>query len=171
MATEFQKSEHIVYDNAGVCMIEDINAVKFDYWENDRICYILRPIGNHTSVVYVPVDSEKLTGKMRHIMSKQDIDRILDEARGRKLPWPEDRRQRNEQFRQILSQKNQEDMLLLASCIYTKKQELISNGKKLSTSDELILKETERFVSEEFAFSLKLSPGQVEAYIQERLGL
>ena len=168
---DFKKSEHIVYDNAGVCLIEEIATMKFKYWDNERLCYILRPIGNRTSVVYVPVDNEKLTKKMRHVMSKHEIDSILDRTRSRSIIWPEDRRQRSEEFRQILSEKNQQNMLLLASCIYTKKQELVAAGKKLSSSDEMILKETERFVNEEFAFSLNLSTKQVSEYIQEKLGL
>ena len=81
MMANFEKSDHIVYDNAGVCFIEDITAKKFDYWDNERICYVLRPIGNPGSFVYVPVDNEKLTKKMRRIMSKEEIDTILDNVR------------------------------------------------------------------------------------------
>lgn len=169
--TGFEKSDYIVYDNAGVCLIEDIAARKFEYWDSERICYVLRPIGNQSSMVYVPVDNEKLTKKMRRIMSKDEIDAILDNVRTKCITWIDDRRKRSEQFREILSAKNQQDMLLLASCIYTKKRELASIGKKLSNSDEMILRETERFVNEEFAFSLKLSTGQVAEYIQQRLKL
>ncbi len=171
MMANFEKSDHIVYDNAGVCFIEDITAKKFDYWDNERICYVLRPIGNPGSFVYVPVDNEKLTKKMRRIMSKEEIDTILDNVRTQYIIWPDDRRTRMERFKEILYAKNQQDMLMLASCIYTKKKELAACGKKLSSSDEMILKETERFVNEEFSFSLKLSTGQVAAYIQERLNL
>ena len=102
-------------------------------------------------------------------MSKEEIDTILDNVRTRCIIWENDRRRRMEHFKEILSAKNQQDMLLLASCIYAKKKELSAIGKKLSSSDEMILKETERFVNEEFAFSLKLSTGQVAEYIQAKL--
>ena len=169
MMTNFEKSDYIVYDNAGVCLIEDITAKKFDYWDSERLCYVLRPISSSSSMVFVPVDNEKLTKKMRRIMSKEEIDTILDNLRTRCIIWENDRRRRMEHFKEILSAKNQQDMLLLASCIYAKKKELSSIGKKLSSSDEMILKETERFVNEEFAFSLKLSTGQVAEYIQAKL--
>ena len=169
--TNFEKSDYIVYDNAGVCLIEDIAMKKFDYWDNERFCYILRPIGNPASFVYVPVDNEKLTKKMRRIMSEEEIDTILDNVRTQYIIWPDDRRTRMERFKEILAAKNQQDMLMLASCIYSKKKELATRGKKLSSSDEMILKETERFVNEEFSFSLKLSKGQVAEYIQKRLNL
>ena len=167
--TNFEKSDYIVYDNAGVCLIEDITAKKFDYWDSERLCYVLRPISSSSSMVFVPVDNEKLTKKMRRIMSKEEIDTILDNVRTRCIIWENDRRRRMEHFKEILSAKNQQDMLLLASCIYSKKKELSAIGKKLSSSDEMILKETERFVNEEFAFSLKLSTGQVAEYIQAKL--
>lgn len=167
--TIFEKSDYIVYDNAGVCLIEDITAKKFDYWDSERLCYVLRPISSSSSMVFVPVDNEKLTKKMRRIMSKEEIDTILDNVRTRCIIWENDRRRRMEHFKEILSAKNQQDMLLLASCIYAKKKELSAIGKKLSSSDEMILKETERFVNEEFAFSLKLSTSQVAEYIQAKL--
>ena len=167
--TIFEKSDYIVYDNAGVCLIEDITAKKFDYWDSERLCYVLRPISSSSSMVFVPVDNEKLTKKMRRIMSKEEIDTILDNVRTRCIIWENDRRRRMEHFKEILSAKNQQDMLLLASCIYAKKKELSAIGKKLSSSDEMILKETERFVNEEFAFSLKLATGQVAEYIQAKL--
>ena len=167
--TNFEKSDYIAYDNAGVCLIEDITAKKFDYWDSERLCYVLRPISSSSSMVFVPVDNEKLTKKMRRIMSKEEIDTILDNVRTRCIIWENDRRRRMEHFKEILSAKNQQDMLLLASCIYAKKKELSAIGKKLSSSDEMILKETERFVNEEFAFSLKLSTGQVAEYIQAKL--
>ena len=130
MMANFEKSDHIVYDNAGVCFIEDITAKKFDYWDNERICYVLRPIGNPGSFVYVPVDNEKLTKKMRRIMSKEEIDTILDNVRTQYIIWPDDRRTRMERFKEILYAKNQQDMLMLASCIYTQKKELAACGKK-----------------------------------------
>lgn len=171
MMTNFEKSDYIVYDNAGVCLIEDITARKFDYWDSERLCYVLRPISNSSSMVFVPVDNEKLTKKMRRIMSKEEIDTILDNVRTRCIIWENDRRRRMEHFKEILSTKNQQDMLLLTSCIYAKKKELSAIGKKLSSSDEMILKEAERFVNEEFSFSLKLSAGQAAEYIQAKLNL
>ena len=129
MMTNFEKSDYIVYDNAGVCLIEDITAKKFDYWNSERLCYVLRPIGNPGSFVYVPVDNEKLTGKMRRIMSKEEIDALLDNVRTQYIIWPDDRRIRMERFKGILSAKNQQDMLMLATCIYAKKKELAGDIK------------------------------------------
>ena len=73
----FEKSDHIVYDNAGVCFIEDITAKKFDYWDNERICYVLRPIGNPGSFVYVPVDNEKLTKKCVALCPRRKLIQFL----------------------------------------------------------------------------------------------
>ena len=169
MATEFQKGEYVVYDNAGVCCIADITKMKFSYERVERLYYILRPINNQASTVYVPVDNEKQVQKMRYVFTKEEIDKILYSTKDECLVWNEDKKQRSEEFKKILSEKDQRQMLLLASCIYLKREELIEKGKKLSNADEQVLKEAERFINEEFAFSLQLSEGDTAQYIQSKL--
>ena len=50
-------------------------------------------------------------------MSKEEIDALLDNVRTQYIIWPDDRRIRMERFKGILSAKNQQDMLMLATCI------------------------------------------------------
>ncbi|MBP3702487.1 MAG: hypothetical protein J6I65_01755 [Lachnospiraceae bacterium] len=169
MKKEFEKGDHVVYGNSGVCYIEDVKEIKFDFNPAKRTYFILRPLHNPASVTYVPVDNEKLKKKMRYILSKEEIEEVLKNAEHRKIAWVEDKKKREEIFKKVLQEKNQEDMILLVSCIYMKREELIETGKKLNATDEAILKEAERFINDEFSFSLKLSAGQVGEYIQRKL--
>lgn len=171
MEKNFQKEEYVVYDNVGVCLIENIARMKFSFDRVEKIYYILRPVANQASTVYVPIDNEKQVNRMRYVMTKEEIDNILENARGKVADWYDDKRKRAEEFKKIIAAKNQQSMLQLASCIYYKRQELQEKGKKLSSADEQTLKEAERFVNDEFAFSLKISTGEVASYIQQKLGL
>lgn len=171
MKKDFQKEEYVVYDNVGVCLIENIAKMKFSFDRVEKMYYILRPVANQASTVYVPVDNEKQVSRMRYVMTKEEIDGILESVKGKVTDWYDDKRKRAEEFKKIIAQKDQQTMLQLASCIYFKRQELQEKGKKLSSADEQTLKEAERFVNDEFAFSLKLSTGEVASYIQQRLGI
>ena len=171
MEQRFQKGEYVVYSNAGVCHVEDIKRMKFSAQDEEQTYYILQPIGNAASTLYIPLDNEKLNAKLRKVLTRDEIDHILAEIKEKELHWEEDKKKRAEKFKEILKEKEQKKMLLLVSCIYLKKQELLSCGKKLNFTDEGVLQEAERYIDEEFAFSLDIPIGQVGIYIQDKLGI
>ena len=131
--------------------------------------YILRPVGNHSSTLYVPMDNEKLTAKMRDVLTKQQIDDMLSGIRDKVIDWQSDKKKRAEEFKQIMRDKNQEELLTLVGCIYMKKQELLAAGKKLNFTDENILQEAEKYIYEEFAFALNIPVCDVSDYIQQNI--
>ena len=131
--------------------------------------YILRPVGNHSSTLYVPMDNEKLTAKMRDVLTKQQIDDMLSGIRDKVIDWQSDKKKRAEEFKQIMRDKNQEELLTLVGCIYMKKQELLAAGKKLNFTDENILQEAEKYIYEEFAFALDIPVCDVSDYIQQNI--
>lgn len=167
----FAKGKYIVYGNAGVCYIEDIRMIQFDSEQIERMYYVLQPISRQSSTLYIPTDNERLNKKMRYVLTKEEIDEILQDVCQQELMWEEDKKVRQERNKQVLQEKDQEKMLLLVSCIYLKKQELEENGKKMNTTDENVLRELEHYINEEFAFSLHLPVGQVGEYIREHLGV
>ena len=171
MSQKFQRGEYVVYSNAGVCLVEDVKHMKFSAQEKERIYYILQPVGNAASTLYIPLDNEKLNAKLRKVLSKAEIDHILEEIREKKFDWEKDKKKRSEDFRKILKEKEQQEMLLMVSCIYMKKQELLSNGKKMNSTDEEILKEAEHYIEEEFAVALSIPTDEVGIYIQDKLGI
>lgn len=171
MIADFQKEEYVVYDSVGVCQIEDICSMKFNFQPVEKMYYILRPQSNQSSTVYVAIDNEKQVSRMRYVMTKDEIEHVLEQTHGSVIDWIDDKKERAEKFREILLEKNQKSMLELASCIYLRKKQLEEIGKRLSTADEQALKEAERFVNDEFAFSLNLSKGEVASYIQKKLDI
>ena len=54
----FEKGDLILYETAGVCRIEEISRLEF--LKNDRVYYSLVPVFEKDSVIYVPVDNEKV---------------------------------------------------------------------------------------------------------------
>ena len=56
-------------------------------------------------------------------------------------------------------------------CIYLKGLEFAENNKKLSASDKDILQNAERFIQNEFSFSLGITTEEVAPYIRRILSL
>lgn len=163
-----QRGEFVNYGTQGVCLIEDIRPIRPGKSTTVLDYYVLRPLYQERSTVYVPVDSPELAERMHPVLSPEEIDQTILSVKGKALPYIGDRKERSACFRQILSQRDQRELLLLASCLHTKAQE---NPKGLSASDAQALKAAEAAIEQEFAFSLRMNAQDVGSYIREKLGL
>lgn len=84
------------------------------------------------------------------------------------MEWIADRKLRSARFQEILSKYDEHDLLLLAGCLYWRAQE---SPKKLSFSDEKVLKTAEKIIEQEFSFSLRIGAQSVGDYIRQKLGI
>lgn len=167
----FDKGEYVVYGTNGICLVEDIRLMRFASYTEKSYYYVLRPVNNDTSVIYVPMNNEKLMDRLRSVMTKEDIDSLLAAIKGKEIEWENNRRFRTEHFHEILVNGVNQKLLLMIRCIYMRKRELTDQGKKLPTTDENTLKAAERLVNEEFAHALCISKTDVGEYIRGRLDI
>jgi RNA polymerase-interacting CarD/CdnL/TRCF family regulator len=137
----------------------------------EREFYVLRPVANPASTIYVPLDNTTLTSRMMGVLTKSEIDKLITTSNAQSLEWVNDRNDRRAFFHSIISKCDRRELMLLVSCIYEKKTELINNGKKLASSDDEALKFAERLIEDEFSFSLGLACSEVGEYIRGRLGV
>jgi len=168
---EYKKGDYVRYSSNGVCFIEDIRTIDINHSKNPKTFYVLKPISTNSSTIYVPLENEELVSKMWYILSKTDIDNLIDSVMQEKIDWIPDRKERINCFKQILKDSDPKELLKLVGCIYLKKQELRNEGKKLSSTDENHLAQAEALIENEFSFVLKLDDFSVGNYIRARLGI
>ena len=110
----FEKGDLILYETAGVCRIEEISRLEF--LKNDRVYYSLVPVFEKDSVIYVPVDNEKV--KMRPIMTREEAEAFIEQ-----LPGIEGRRDIGEKekaqvYKQILLSGNHRELAAMIKGIF-----------------------------------------------------
>lgn len=162
----YQKNDHVNYGIHGICKIEDICRMSLNPAVGEQMYYILKPVSVESSTIYIPVDNEKLTARMRPVLSQEQIDEIISSVKDQKMEWIADRKKRLAEFQEILSRRDERELLLLASCLYMKSE---TSEKGLSNGEREMLKKVEGIIADEFAFSLKISSGSIADYIRERL--
>jgi len=161
------KGDYVNYSTNGICKIEDIKFMSFGKKSEGHDYYILRPLNKEGENIFVPSDNEKLTERMKPILTPDEIDRIILSVKDEDLIWIEDRKARMKEFHDILMRRDERELLLLASCLYIKSKE---SKRGLCSTDEEILKTVESVIDDEFSFSLKLSSQDVGSYIRGKLG-
>lgn len=167
---DLRRSEHVVYASNGICFIEDVKKLSFIKGDPEKTYYILRPLNDKNSTIYIPEDNELLLGKIRKIITKDEIDAIIREVKTTEIVWIEDRKQRSAHYRELLSAPHPAFLLPLMKSIATKKAELTELGKKLAAVDRDTYEISLCFVKDEFAFALNRKEPDVIEYITRALG-
>ena len=154
---------YVMYGKTGVCLIKEQTTMSGGQY------YVLNPISDSRSSVYVPCDNPDLMARMRPLLQAEEIENLLSDADDVKLSWVEDRNERAMLCRTVLGGGDRKELVRLLCCLMRKKVERIELGKRLSAMDENFLQECVRLVQEEFSMVLGITEKEVGPYIQERL--
>ena len=73
----FQKDEYVFYGSGGICKITDICKAPLDHMPKDRTYYVMKPIHEANSTVYVPIDHEGIF--LRKLMTKAEAEAFLEQ--------------------------------------------------------------------------------------------
>lgn len=165
----FSKGETVVYGGSGVCEIDDIKDVRF-YHERPQKYYILRPLFvNQAQVVYVPFNNEKLTSKIKPVITKKEALDLIHGITECSVEWVEDRNARKELFNGLMSSGDRKDIVDVISTITARRKMLEDEGKSLNQQDEKILTDATRRMNAEFAVALGMDPKEIPEFIEVEL--
>ncbi len=169
MQRQFEKLQYVCYGANGVCRIEDICSMPD--LSAHALFYVLKPIADHNSVYYIPTDNERLVSKLRLPLTREEIDAAIDSVKDAPVQWIDDRTERQKQCHAALRESDVRQILLIVGMLYLHKQNLSEENKRLSSTDETILRDAEKLTENEFSFVLGLPADEVGPYIRGRLGL
>lgn len=171
MAEQYHIGDHVSYSCNGVCLVADIRTESAKGKDAPKTFYILKPVADPGSTIFVPTTSETLLAKMQRLPTQAEIDQLIRSTREEEFTWVEDRKVRAASFQATIKACDLRELLQLVGCIYRKKQELASRGKKLAASDDATLRRAEGIVQNELSFVLQVPDDQVGAYIREKLAI
>lgn len=171
MEEPYRIGDHVSYSCSGVCLVADIRTDAPRGKEAPKTFYILKPVADPGSTIFVPTTSEALLAKMHRLPTQAEVDRLILSTREEALVWIDDRKARTASFQATLKACDLQELLRLVGCIYRQKQVLVGRGKKLSSSDEAALRRAEGIIENELSFVLQVPDDQVGAYIRQKLAI
>jgi RNA polymerase-interacting CarD/CdnL/TRCF family regulator len=153
----FAIGAYVSYRSEGVCVISDIRTEVFNSLGKSEEYYILAPLKDMNSVLYVPVNNEILTSKMQPLLSADEICALADELRGELLDWIDESRARNAALREILSGGDRRELIVLVNTILDRISRSEEIGRKITAGDENTLKRAKRMLLDEFSATTDLT--------------
>ena len=148
----YKINDYVVYGLTGVCQITDIQKDSID--DEEKEYYVLTPVFSENMTIKTPVDN--VNAKMRKVITKKEALSLIAAMPDQETAWITDNRERSEAFKTALKTGKSEELVKLVKTIYLEKEEMATIGKKLSKSDEEVLKAAEKQLNEEIAIALEI---------------
>ncbi len=164
----FCVNDTVVYGTSGVCTIS--NKTMMTFGKEKKEYFVLIPLKEHLSVIYVPADNAALLKKMRRVLSTEEIEDVI--VRIATAPcdaWINDENQRRAAFKEVLQSGDRYRLIHMIKTIYLHGKEQKENGRKLHHSDEVVMKEAEALLYDELAYVLGLAHDEVLPFLINRM--
>lgn len=163
----FEVGEKVLYSVNGVCEITDITEKTFG--KTIMRYYVLKPLYNESSTLFVPVNNENLVKKMKKLMTKPELENMLSDISENETVWNDNEVQRKEEFRQIISFGNISDILVQLKSVWLHRRKQSEKGRKLHITDEVFLRDAEKIIKEEISTVIGVSQDDVIPYIKNKV--
>ncbi len=133
----FCVGQTVLYGSNGVCMVDDVTEKRIG--KTKMQYYVLKPLCNNTSTLFVPTANQQLVSKMRRILTEDEAEAIL-----RDLPpcgdWNDNKQERSEQFRAIITEGSCVELIRLIRLVRTHEQEQLACGISIPLSNRIFLR-------------------------------
>ena len=159
-----QIGDVVLYGLHGICKIGNIEVKQVGKTSLDY--YVLNPVFNQNTAVFVPIDNEQLVAKMQRVLTEQEALDLIQKSAEIELIKTRDEATRREKYREILGGGDREKLLALIKTIRADRTQRFANNKKLSMADEQTLYKSEQILFNEIAFVLGISPAEAQEKIK-----
>lgn len=163
----FQVNDVVVYGLQGVCEIVGIDGQKVNGVIKNY--FVLKPKNDKGATFYVPTWNEKAWSKMRKVMTKKEVDALIDSMPKKVPAWIENEGDRKETYKKILASGDQTAMISMIQALFIHKREREEQGKRLHVSDEHFMKDAEQILYNEWQYVLNVDKAGLMDYIFMRI--
>ena len=163
----FRVNDTIMYGTHGICKITDITEK--DFMGTKKEYYVLKPMNDVAATLFAPVNNPKIEGKMRRILSEQEIYQLIESMPKEEAVWIDKENERKEQYKRIIAKGNHVELIKMIKALYLHKLKREAEGKHLYLSDERFFKEAERILYDEFQYVLNVKREELLPLIFQKI--
>lgn len=163
----FCVGDTVIYGTQGVCRI--VGTEENDLGGDIVEYYVLKPVCDENSTVFVPMENKTLLGRMRSVLSEEEIYALIKNIPEQKTIWIDDENKRKTEYQAIINRGDRKDLISLIKTLYGHRLEQQKKGRKLHMTDESFLKQAESLLYSEFALVLNIQSSEVLPFITEQI--
>lgn len=164
---QFQKGDMVVYGIHGVCRIEGIEGRTVD--RKTVQYYALVPVRQGDARFYVPVANPVAVGKMRSVLSREELISLLQSEEIKEDSWIENETVRKEKYRAMITRADCAELIRMLRALHFHSQAQQAAGKKLHLCDENFMKDAQRVILSEVSAVMEIPPEAVGEFLRSKI--
>lgn len=163
----FEVGDYIMKPTVGVCKIREILHLDIEGVDKKRLYYLLIPLEDEASKIYVPTDQKDYT--LRKVMSESEAWELI-----RKIPkirgeLPNSDKIRQQKCKDTLRCGDPEALVGIIKELYLRRQRRLDSGKKNTIADEYYFKTAENRLYSELSVSLSRAQNEIFFLIADHM--
>ena len=163
----YQIGDRVVYGIHGVCCVVDQEERVVD---RKRVTYLaLEPVGQDGSRYLVPTHNAAAMAKLRKMLSREELEDLLNSETIRSDGWIKDENQRKQTYRELISSGNLVKLMQMVHTLYRHKAAQTAAGRKVHLCDDNFLRDAEKLLAIEAAIVMGMEYDQAKKYLKEYL--
>lgn len=163
----YQVGDQVVYGIHGVCRVVDQEERVVD---RKRLTYLaLEPVGQDGSRYLVPTHNDAAMAKLRSMLSREELESMLDSQEVRADGWVKDENQRKTLYRELIGSGDRVKLMQMVRTLYRHKADQAAAGRKCHLCDENFLRDAEKLLVSEVSIVMGVESDQAKQYIRNKL--
>lgn len=163
----YNKGDYVVKIPEGICKIENVGYLDISGINNDREYYTLVPIKEKSSKIYIPTDSCK--GRIRNVISKEDAIKFIKSIPDINEKDISNEKMREQEYKAAILSCDNKKIVSIIKLIYSRRQERINQGKKVTATDDRYFKQAEDVLYSELSFVLNIPKENMQQFIADTI--
>lgn len=162
----FEIGEYIMYGKSGVCKLDCVCRSPFDE-KDTRTYYKLEPIFGTPSVIYTPVDNDKVA--WRSLMKKEEAMELIERMPNIDALTVENEKQRRETYKSAVSELKPEGFVSIIKTVYDRRRTFETMRRHITEVDSEYESFSKRALYAELSIVLGVPFDDVESYIAKKI--
>lgn len=163
----FERDEYVFHESGGICRIADIQVAPLDNMPADRMYYVMRPIHDPNSVIYIPVDSDRIF--LRRLLNRAEAEELLG-----RIPFVRTIEESNAKllrakYVELMRTHDPLEWVRVIKTVYARANTPTSRTQRISETERSFSDNAKRNLHAELALALGLPERDMESYIAEHI--
>ena len=141
----YKVNDIVAYSSQGICEITEI--CQREIAGNVMDYYVMKPLYDSRSTVFVPVANEKLVSRIRRTMTAEEAAELLENINSGEIIWIDNDAKRWDLYQAILTEGIPSQLASLFRTLTLRKRTLEECSRKLRSTDETCLRAAEKLIA------------------------
>ena len=129
----------------------------------------MEPLDQPGARFYVPTQNQAALAKMKPVMSRVELEALLNSDAVQADVWITDEGRRKLYYKELIAGGDRAALLAMVGALHRHKKEQASLGRKFHLCDENFLRDAQKLLNSEFSIVLGIEPSQVGEYLRQKL--